>query len=136
MDSESEQQSPASSEGGFKSSIHALISSRIALIRHELKSAFRDRAQAIASVFVAAMLIFFSWALLLAGSIAAISIATGWPWHLISLAFAALHLMAAIILVKSASSTAKADPFPVTRSEFKKDCEWLESLQNERKSKS
>ena len=136
MDPESENNTPASSEGGFKSSIHALVSARIALIRHELKEAFRDRAKALTSLVVAAVLAFFSWALLLAGSIAAISIAGNWPWHLVALVFAALHLMAAIILVKAASSAAKTEPFPVTRSEFKKDCEWLESLQNERKSKS
>ena len=136
MDPELEQQAPEATEGNFKSSIHALVTSRIALIRHELKLAARDRVRAIGSVVIAAMLLFFTWALLLTGLIAAIALSTGWPWHLITLAFAALHLMAAIILVKSAASTARAEPFPHTRSEFKKDCEWLESLQSKPTSKS
>lgn len=121
---------------GIKSSLHALIAARFALIRHECKSALRDRTKAITSFVIATFLAFFAWALLLTGSIAAISIACNWPWHVVSLVFAALHLMAAIILVKAASSAAKTEPFPHTRSEFKKDCEWLESLQNDRKSKS
>jgi len=135
MDPETEQDRAEPQPTGFKSSLHALVSARIALIRHEVKQAMKDRARAVTSLMVAALLIFFCWALLLAGSIAAIAIATGWQWHLVALCFAALHLMAAIVLVKSASTAAKSDPFPITRSEFKKDCEWLESLQNEPKSK-
>ena len=136
MDPESENQPSESPDGDFKSSLHALVTARITLMRHELKQLLRDRARALTSVLVAAMLIFFTWALLLTGLIAAIALSTGWPWHLVTLAFAALHLMAAIILVKSAASTVKNEPFPITRSEFKKDCEWLESLQNKPKSKS
>ena len=136
MDPESDNRASEAPQGGLRSSIHALVTSRLAMIRLEIKQALRERAQAIASILIAAMLAFFSWALLLTGLIAAISIATEWPWHLVTLAFAALHLMAAIILIKSATSAAKSEPFPVTRSEFKKDCEWLESLQNKPKSKS
>jgi len=130
MDPATEHEHEAPSMGGLKSSLHTLISARIAIVSHELKQASRERAKAIGSILIAAMLAFFAWALLLAGSIAAIAVATGWPWHVVSLAFAALHLMAAILLVKSASTSTKAPAFPVTRSEFKKDCEWIESLQN------
>ena len=136
MYSEPENHAPEASCNSIKSSLHALIVARFALIRHEFKGALRDLTKAITSFVIAALLAFFAWTLLLAGSIAAISITCSWPWHVVTLVFAALHLMAAIILVKSASSAAKARPFPHTRSEFKKDCAWLESLQNNRKSKS
>jgi F-type H+-transporting ATPase subunit b len=38
--------------------------------------------------------------------------------------------------IKAAAAAAKSDFIPITRSEFKKDCEWLESLKNKPKSKS
>ncbi|MDX1679474.1 MAG: phage holin family protein [Akkermansiaceae bacterium] len=136
MDPETPDRSVEPQASGFKSSLHTLIGSRIALARIEFKQALRERTRAIAFVLVAAMLLFYCWALLMVGLIAAIAIGTEWPWHLITLAFAALHLLGALILVKSASSSARSEPFVNTRSEFKKDCEWLESLQKKPKSKS
>ncbi len=136
MDSEAQDQASQPSPEGIKSSIHTLVSSRISLFCLEVKQALRERCRAITFLVTAALLGFFSWALLLAGSIAAIAIATGWQWHLVALCFAALHLMAAVILVKAAAAAAKSDFIPITRSEFKKDCEWLESLKNKPKSKS
>lgn len=136
MDPEADKTTTELPMGGFKSSLHTLVTARASLICREFKSALRDRTRAITSLIVAVMLAFFSWALLLAGSIAALSIATGWPWHLVTLCLAALHLMTAIMLLKAATNSAKSDPFPLTRSEFQKDCEWLQSLQKDPKSKS
>lgn len=135
MDPAPDHPAQQSTNEGLRSSLHALLSARTAIIRHELKLALKCRARAVASLVIAAILAFFTWALFLAGSIAAISGASGWPWHLVTLGFAVLHLLVAGILLLTASSSAKSPSFPVTRSEFKKDCEWLESLQNKKKSK-
>jgi len=123
------------SGAGMKSSLHALITARLTLIKLELKQALKDRARTLASLLIAAMMVFFAWLLLLAGGIAAIAAAAHWPWHLVALGFATLHLLVAVLLVLSTSGS-KSKSFPVTRSEFKKDCEWLESLQNKPKSNS
>lgn len=134
MDPAPDLASRESSREGLRSSLYALLASRGALIRLELRQLLRSRVRGVAYLVIAAILIFFTWALFLAGSIAAISISSHWPWHLVALGFAALHLIAAVVLVLSASHSSKGPSFPVTRSEFKKDCEWLEGLQNKTKS--
>lgn len=134
MERDTAHSAPEIPDDGLRSSLHALLSARIAIIRQELKLAAKQRLRAIASLVVASILVFFTWALFLAGSIAAIAMASGWPWHLVTLGFAVLHLLVAGLLVVTASNSSRAPSFPVTSSEFKKDCEWLEGLQNKKKS--
>ena len=75
----------------------------------------------------------FAWALLLAGGIAALAAATRWPWHWFALAAAAAHALAAAIGFYLARSAARP-AFPITRAEFHKDREWLDTLKSPRKS--
>ncbi len=110
-----------------------LVSSRIALIELESKEAAKGGARRAIALMAAIICVFFTWALLLAGGIAAISAATGWPWHWVAMAGAAIHLLAAIILIRRAKPSDQP-AFPVTRSEFQKDREWIENLQKTRKS--
>ena len=110
----------------------ALFSSRIALMRLEAKDAAKGATRRIASLVIMILCAFFTWALLLAGGIAGIAAASGWPWYGLALAAAAVHLIVAAILAGIAK--APANPaFPVTRAEFEKDREWIEKLKKTRK---
>lgn len=113
----------------WKRSLMALVTSRIALIGHEGREAIRERTRALALLLAGLLCAFFTWALLLAGAIAAIAVVSGWPWHLIALGFAALHLVCAISLLRAAMAP-QPPAFPITRMEFEKDRAWIEDLQN------
>lgn len=117
----------------WREALLALVSSRIALIQLESKDAARDAGGRLARWVAVLFCAFFTWALFLAGSVALIAKTAGWPWHGVALAAAALHLLAAVILAKSAKTPA-APSFPVTRAEFQKDREWIENFQKTRKS--
>lgn len=113
----------------WKHTLSALIASRLEIIQLEMRQAAREGARTVAAIVAAALCAFFTWALVLAGGIAYIAQATQWPWPLIALIAASLHLMAGFVLLRAAKAS-KAPSFPVTRSEFQKDREWIESLQN------
>ena len=79
---------------------------------------------------LAAGLFFFGWALVLGGTIALVSAGIGRPWYLCALAVALLHLVAAWWLVARLRRSRRNQPlFAHTRAEFRKDREWIETLQ-------
>ncbi len=120
------------SPSNWREAILSLIASRVALIQLEFKDAAADGVRRFIRVIAVVGCVLFSWALLLAGGIAAISHATGWPWYWIAMAAAAAHLQAAVIFAQSAKTQGRPS-FPVTRSEFQKDREWLENFQKTQK---
>jgi uncharacterized membrane protein YqjE len=111
-----------------------LIASRIALIQLEARETAKQRVRRVVSVIIAVICLFFTWTLLLAGVIAAVSSATDFPWHWLAIGAAALHLLLALFLLKGGSANPPAPPFPLTRAEFQKDREWIENLQKKPKS--
>jgi uncharacterized membrane protein YqjE len=81
---------------------------------------------------IAALAGVFAWALIVAGGIGALAVATAWPWYWIALGVALLHALVAglgVLLFKSA----KTPTFPITRNEFQKDREWLQTLTTPKK---
>ena len=111
-----------------------LVAARVELIQLEARASVRKRMRRVAGVLVAALCMFFTWALLLIGGIAAISSASDWPWHWIALVAAAIHLLLALVLIKMASTKPAVPSFPLTRAEFQKDREWIENFQKKPKS--
>jgi hypothetical protein len=111
----------------------ALIASRFALIELESKDLAKAGARCASLIAAACGCFIFTWALILAGGVALISELTGWPWSRITLAAAAIHLLAGIILARRAKPSGEPS-FPVTRAEFQKDREWIENYQKTRKS--
>jgi len=110
-----------------------LLSSRISLIRLESKDVASGVARRALFMVAALLCVFFTWSLLLAAGITAVSKAAGCHWHWTALAVATLHLLAALIFARLAR---KPGPpvFPVTHAEFLKDREWIKNLQRIRKS--
>lgn len=117
----------------WREALLSLIASRVSLIQIESKEAAKDAAGRAARLIAGVICIFFTWALLLAGGIAAISKASGWPWYGIALILSACHLIAAFILARAAKAPGNPG-FPVTRAEFQKDREWIENFQKTRTS--
>lgn len=117
----------------WQEALLALIASRLALIALEFKEAAHAGARRLLLVLMALVCACFMWMLLLAGVIAGIAHATGWPWYWLAIGVGILHLVAAMGLARAAKSPA-APAFPVTRAEFKKDREWIENLKKTRKS--
>ena len=117
----------------WKDALQGLASSRIALIQHESREAAGQVARRVVAAIAAVICVFFTWALLVAGGIAIVSDATGWRWGWVTIGAAAIHLLAAVIFARTANSRG-AETFPITRSEFQKDREWITNLQKARKS--
>jgi len=111
----------------------ALVAARIALIQLESHAAAKEGGKRAALVVAACACAFFSWALVLAGGVSLVSMASGWSWNLVAIAAAVLHLLGAIILAKMAKPSEQA-AFPNTRAEFQKDREWIENFNKTKKS--
>lgn len=117
----------------WREALMALIASRIALIELESKDAVRQGARSAVMIVAAVFCGIFAWALLLAGGVSLIAVAADWPWYLVALGVAVVHLLVAFILVKLAKPAA-ITAFPVTRSEFNKDRQWIENFHPTQKS--
>ncbi len=111
----------------------SLFSARLALFQLEAKESAGLALRRVICLVAAVICLFFTWLLLLAGTIAATAAMTGWPWYLLAIAAASFHLIAAIVLAKVLSKPAQP-AFPITRAEFQKDREWIEKLQKKPKS--
>jgi MFS family permease len=117
----------------WREALMALVASRSALIQLEMRAAAKTGARRAISLLTVGICLFFTWALLLAGGIAAISMSSGWPWHWIALVAAAIHLIVAVILVGIAKQPS-APAFSATRAEFQKDRAWIENIHKKPKS--
>lgn len=111
----------------------ALIATRVALIQLESKDVTRGVIRIAILLAATFVCVLATWALFLAGGIALIAELAGWHWSWVALSVAALHLLAAIILVRLAKPSGKP-AFPVTRAEFQKDREWIENFQKTKSS--
>lgn len=111
----------------------ALVAARFRLIELESKDAAKEGARRGSLIAGACGCVIFAWALLLAGGISLIAEECAWPWNLVAIAAAVLHLLAGVLLARKAKPS-PSQLFPVTRAEFKKDREWIETFQKTKKS--
>jgi hypothetical protein len=110
-----------------------LVAARLALIQLESKDATQEASRRAALIAAACAAAFFAWSLLLVGGVSLLAQATGWPWNLVAIGLAMLHLVVGIILAQSAKPSGAAS-FPITRAEFQKDREWIENFNKNKKS--
>lgn len=111
----------------------ALIASRVGLIQLESRAAAKAASRKAIKCVLAAALLFFGWSLLLAGGVALVAHFSSWSWHWVALGCAALHVVVAFLLARSAAAPGPP-PFPITRAELQKDREWINNLKNNGKS--
>lgn len=117
----------------WREALMTLVATRLTLIELESREVATHIGRRAVRLAAAAACAIFGWALLLAGGVALLASSLGWHWHWIAMAVAAIHLLAAWLLVTS-GRTNPAPAFPHTRAEFLKDREWIENLQKHRKS--
>lgn len=117
----------------WRAALLTLIASRVAIIQIESKEAAKGAAERLAYLVGMIICVFFTWALVLAGGIAALAAATSWSWFWIAMAAGGVHLLAAIGFTRAAKAPGKAT-FIATKAEFHKDREWIENFQTARKS--
>lgn len=126
---------PEPGTDNWRQALMTLVASRIALFRLEARQTARQNAARMARIAAAVICLLLAWALLVTGGIGLIASTTGWPWHWLAMAAAAIHLVTGLILIGS-SSGASTPAFPMTRAEFQKDREWIENIQKNPKSNS
>lgn len=111
----------------WRQALLLLIASRVSLIELESKDAAKDGARRLSNLIAALVCGVFAWALLVAGLIAFIADAAGWPWYWVAVGTSGLHLLVCFTFLQN--SKASGNPaFPLTRTEFQKDREWIENL--------
>jgi len=104
-----------------------LLCARLALIGLEARQAAALGAGRAAMILAAALLGGAAWLLAITSLAGILHAFAGFPWYWACLAIAAVHLLAASILLHIAR---KPGPpaFRHTKSEFQKDREWLQNL--------
>src|SRR6266404_6517785 len=113
---------------GFVSAIFAYVETRAALLAVESKAMLLQLVAVLAFGLGAVVAVLLGYIFVLASLIVGIAHSTGvsWPW----VAFCAglLHIMLAMICLLLAKSKLRGRLYPETRSELKRDQQWLKSL--------
>lgn len=111
----------------WKDALLTLAFSRMEIVCIEAKSASSVAFGKFALLTVGVFALFSAWALALVASIGLIAASSTWEWYHVAFASAGAHLLigGVFLLILKAKKT---ESFPVTRSEFQKDREWLSRL--------
>lgn len=111
----------------------ALLKARIMIAKAELPEAGKVVGIRVGMAIGAALLAFFGYAALAAAMIGGLAALADWSWPVAALTIALLHFIIAGILGWMLSKR-WPEMFPITRSEFEKDKEWLKTHKNESES--
>ncbi len=114
----------------WPTTLSALISSRLELIRIESTEASRIVASKTAHAAILVVCLALAWLGLLAGLTGLIQHFCNIDWWVITLILAALHFLVATIFL---SLLKRPTPpiYPVTRTEFQKDQLWLQRIKTQ-----
>lgn len=124
---------PAAPPANWRTALADLLGSRAALVQYELKRASATGIKKAVLFITAAIFLLLFWIILVAGLVGLISAQGGYLWYTVALVFAGVHLLVALILILIAKRPAPPS-FEITRQEFKKDREWLQTFQSPGKS--
>ena len=113
---------------GWRQALALWFDSRLEIIRIEATEARRSAASRASTAAAFAACTLLGWSLLLAAAIGWLPTVTPLTWPATAAILAAIHLAAALLLLRSLRRP-QPPSFPVTRQEFQKDREWLSSLQ-------
>ena len=118
-----------SAGGNWVEAIFGLAESRAAIMSLEAKDALNSGVAKFIPLAVCLFCVFTAWALTVAAAIGNLAACTALKWFQVAFAMAGLHLVIAAVAWLIAKRR-RPTPFPVTRSEFEKDREWLIQLKN------
>jgi len=117
----------------WRTALADLLGSRAALVQYELKNAAATGIRKVVLFATAAIFLLLFWLILVASLVGLISAQGGYTWYTVALAAAGIHFLLAVILILIAKRAAPPS-FEITRQEFKKDREWLQTFQSPGKS--
>ena len=113
---------------GLISALFAYIETRAALLAVESKAMLLQLAAVIAFAMTALIAVVFGYIFILASLIAGISHRSGVSWTWIALVAGLLHIGLALVSVLLAKAKLTGRLYPETRTELKRDQQWLKSL--------
>lgn len=119
----------SAARGNWVEAIFDLVESRAAIISLEARDVLNSGLAKLIPLAVCLFCVFAAWALAVAAAIGCVAALTEWKWYQITFAMAGLHIVIGVVALLIAKKR-KAASFPVTRSEFEKDREWLIQLKN------
>jgi len=110
------------------SALIEFFESRFALVAQESKAAAVQLLILVGCVVAALALSVLGYIFLVVAAVAGLAYLIGTSWPVIVLAAAILHLIIAVVLVVVARSRITQPVFRATRTELRKDREWLKRL--------
>lgn len=113
------------SAAGILGSLLDYAHARVALFFLEAREARAAIGFRLACAAVGAFFLLIAWLALLAGGIGWLSRHQGWPWPAVTLAAAAGHLLAGLVLLAVAKRRFSEPPFRDSLRELEKDRHWL-----------
>lgn len=131
VDAASTDHPPESSPASWNEALAALITTRTAIIQSESKTALQHLSSGLIKLIVAGLFLMFAWLLVCVVIMSALVSSMDWQWHWVACGACLFHLLVAAILLATAKSE-KHGYFPITRSEFHKDSEWLKNFQKQK----
>src|ERR1700745_3499338 len=108
--------------------VFAYVETRAALLAVESKTMLLQLAAVIAFALGALIAVIFGYIFILASLIAGIAHGSGVSWTWIALGAGLLHIGLALMCVLLAKAKLTGRLYPETRSELKRDQQWLKSL--------
>jgi len=123
--------SPEPAPESWNEALSALITSRAAIFQAESKTAVRQTVSNLLKWTVAGLFLLFAWALMVVAIMYAMVSSMAWQWHWVIIGTSLFHLLVAAVLLATTKSK-RHGYFPITRSEFLKDSEWLKNFQKQK----
>jgi hypothetical protein len=122
---------PDSPPASWNEALAILITTRAAILQTESKIAARHVVSSILKWIIAGLFMLFAWMLMIIAIMSVLVSSMDWKWHWVITGAGLFHLLVAAVLL----ATVKPDKhgyFPITRSEFLKDSEWLKNFQKQK----
>lgn len=113
---------------GFVSALFSYVETRAALLAVESKALLLQLVAIVAFGLGALIAVVFGYIFVMASLIVGIAHRTGVSWTWVALCAGLLHIIIAVICVLLAKSKLRGRLFAESRSELKKDQQWLKSL--------
>ena len=120
----------------WREALQSLLSARIGIIQMEVGPVIQAAIIKVALIGASAFALLITWLLIVTGCVGLITTYASWPWWAAAFVIAACHLILAIALLLVVAKSKSSEHFPITRQEFKKDCEWLNHLKQKPTSRS
>jgi len=115
----------------WNEALATLITTRAAIFQTESKIVACHAVSSVLKWIISGFFLLFAWMLMIIAIMTVLVSSMDWKWHWVITGAGLFHLLVAAVLL----ATVKPDKhgyFPITRSEFLKDSEWLKNFQKQK----